>query len=431
MKKAMIVTVGNTADPILKAIEEAHGEGEEVIAFLIYGRPFPGQNPSPFDVAYQAKQKAEELGVAVQLLEAEDPEDINACLQISRIVLLMAAAADCMIVNFTGGTKVLSAAIVHAALTESLGGNLVLDYTGGPIRDPQGRVLREAMRVVRSEKTATEEQLRQVLDSLQRANYREAHLLAERLPELGRSRFVKQAVEALCLWDEFDYMAAYSGPDHRGLCTLQEFAKMLSDDRNLAGLAGLVDRLREPGKQLNALVPVLNRIHQGKPWIKKEVEQLPLMVADALENSRRRLQEGRPTDSVLRAYRAVEVAVQARLLQEQINPWHPQWQEVDGEAKQRYLGLLKMAQPPIHLSLFNSLKLLEAMEQQGISEDMYDKQRSLQGLRNDSYLEHGYQRLTTGQAQHAHSYAEVLCAELLGGSLEGLRESVRHDWRTI
>ena len=77
MKTALVITIGGTADPILKAVEEAQKEGGEVTVFLLYGRPFPGQIPSPFDVANEAKRKGQGLGLRVRLFEASGPEDID------------------------------------------------------------------------------------------------------------------------------------------------------------------------------------------------------------------------------------------------------------------------------------------------------------------------------------------------------------------
>lgn len=421
MKTVLVITVGGTADPIMKAVEEVCRESREVTVFLLYGRPFPGQKASPFEVANEAKQKGEEGGVAVRLFEAADPEDVNACLSVARDIFREAADAERVIVNFTGGTKVLSAAAVHAALTEPLSGSLVLDYTGGALRDPHGRVLRDAMRVVRSERTATDEILQQVLERLKRADYRAACLLGERLPDLGRGGFVKEAAVALYLWDEFDYESSV-----RILRRLYEPAKVLSDDEHLSRLTALAIRLLEPGNRLCALLPVLRQARQGQVPVSSVAGHFPLLVADALENASRRLDERRATDSVLRSYRAVEVAVQSRVLQNGINPWRPDWQAVEEQTMQGYLDLLNATQPPKDLALSTGLTLLEALGQ-ALSEE---KKRGLDDLRqsrNHSYLEHGYQRLKVEDAWRLNGYAVSLCEDLLGSSLDAARASVRHS----
>jgi hypothetical protein len=204
---------------------------------------------------------------------------------------------------------------------------------------------------------------------------------------------------------------------------------MLVDDESLAPLAGLVVRLLEPGQHICDLVDRLSRAQQRQGMPGNEAEHFPLLVADALENSLRRLGEGRPTDSVLRSYRAVEVAVQARLLVRGINPWRPDWQGIDSETRLHYLERLNATQPPRNLGLFTGLKLLETMGQP-INEEAYKHQEDIQRSRNESYLEHGYQRLRAEDALRLHGCAAALCAELSGNSLEVARESVSHEWRS-
>lgn len=421
MKKALIITVGNTADPILKAIKEEYKESGDITVFLLYGRPFPGQkNPSPFDIANKAKQECEEIGVAVRLFEAADPEDINASLSVARDIYRRAFDAEQVIVNFTGGTKVLSASVVHAALTEPLSGGLILDYTGGPQRDDQGRVIREAMRVVRSERTATDEILQEVINKIRLGNYRDAHLLSEHLPQKGKGGFVKRAAQALYLWDEFDYEAATEN-----LQRLNEPAKVLSDDEYLSPLAAIIIKLLEPGNRICQLLSLLRKAQQGQIPSKSAIEHFPLLVADAIENSRRRLQEERATDSVLRSYRAVEITVQARLIHNGINPWRPMWQSVDQETIRQYLELLNATQPPRDIALSTGLVLLEVMGQT-LSEEQQKWRGDLQQLRNYSYLEHGYQRLKVVDAQRLNNYATAICRELLGDTLNNLQTLLRH-----
>jgi CRISPR-associated protein (TIGR02710 family) len=425
-------------------MEEQHGQDPDLRVFLLYGRPFPGQAPSPFDVAVQVKDAAGKLGVAVETREVPDPENLDACLEASRGVLREAAQADRVVVDFTGGTKVMSAAVVHAALTESLAGPLVFEYTGGQVRDPAGRVLREAMRRRVSERTATDETVRQTLGLLRRFAYREARLLASRLPEAGRAGFLWRAVQVLNDWDEFHYEACLD-PLNR----LTEGARALQDAPELAPLASLCLRLREPAAALRTTVQRLRTLEagdQGCPW--PTSQEMALLVADALENACRRLAEDRPTDSVLRAYRAVEVAVQARLLSCGINPWRPGWDRLDRLVLDRYAALLALSwdegsaagsepgtpgardragwRPPRELALTAGLKLVEALEGE-LPEDLTQRLRDLQLNRNRSYLEHGYRRLARHDAQRLLGCAEELCGRLVGPGLSDARQKVTHS----
>lgn len=419
---AVIITVGATVDPILKAIEESRSQAEAVTVCLLYGRAFPGQKPSPFEIAGEAKQKCEELAVAARVHEVADPEDIDVSLDESRRIFSEIGDVDRVIVNFTGGTKVLSAAVVHAALTAALSGELVLDYTGGPVRDGQGRVVRDAMRLVRSERTATDERLQQVLKAARQSSYREARVLSRWLPAHGRAGFVKRAVEALYLWDEFDYEAAATN-----VRSLQGPAGALRDDAVSGPLARFLVAFLEPSNRLAQLLRGLRKAQQGDSLDQGAHEDLPLLVADVLENSHRRLEEERPTDSVVRSYRAVESAVQAQLLRKGVNPWRPRWDTIAADTRRLYLELLGAAREPKNLALSAGITLLDALGQP-LSEEARKHLEDLQQLRNLSHVEHGYQRLDMNDARRLHEYAGAICEEVLKKPLRELRASVRHQW---
>ncbi len=420
MATVLLLTVGTTADPLVKAIEEQLHDHPDLVVYLLYGRPFPGQEPSPFEVAQQVKDRAAQLGVRAEPREVPDPEDLDACLQAARGALREASGADLVVVDFTGGTKPLSAAVVHAALTEPVAGSLVMEYTGGAVRDSAGRVVREAMRLRRSERTATEEITRRVLDLVRRSAYREARYLAGRLPEAGRAGFVRSCVDALYAWDEFDYEAA------RDLLVRNyAAARALGDVGELAPLAGVVQRLLEPASRLVDTSRKLHRLQdgQGKDW--PQPEDVALLAADALENAARRLAEGKPTDTVLRAYRAVETAVQARLLANRVNPWRPDWDRLDPARRSEY-ELALAGRLPQELALTTGLRLVEVLEGP-LPGTLAEFLRDIQFNRNRSYLEHGYHRVQEADARRLLGYAHEVCAHLLKVDLAGLRARVTHS----
>jgi CRISPR-associated protein (TIGR02710 family) len=454
----LVLTVGTTSEPLVKAVDELHAELNSADApqgrpdrhrlevLLIYGRPFPGQSPSPFDVAQEVKARADKIGVPVRPCEVADPEDLDTCLQAVRSILRQIQDADRIVVNFTGGTKALSAAAVHAALTESPVVEVVFDYVGGQVRDAAGRVVRQAMRVRRSARTAVDELLGHVLDLAERCAYREALALAQRLPDSGRCGFVRRAVDALCKWDEFDYEGAVTllGP----LCGQ---ARGMTDVPRVGQLAATVMALIEPGDRLKRLVRDLSRVqegalsHPGAP-----LSDMGLLTADALENAERRLREGRHTDSVLRAYRAVETAVQARLLAHDINPWRPNWGAMDPSVVDAFLELQRGrpswppqsgAQPlprvgapetptpraalPADLGLGAGLALVRVMERD-MPEDLLRRLGDLQTCRNQSHLEHGYRRITADDARRLVGYGAELASHILGHDIAPLRRQVSH-----
>jgi len=165
-KWALVLTVGTTAEPLLRAIEEtkqaADRESASLSVMLLYGRPTPEQQSredNPLNITKKLIDEARGLGLAESLsAEIDDPENLDTCLREMKKLLNEAIDADRVLVNFTGGTKVMSAAAVHAALTAPLAGDLELSYVGGRQRDETGRVVSEAMTIRPSTQTLLEKE---------------------------------------------------------------------------------------------------------------------------------------------------------------------------------------------------------------------------------------------------------------------------------
>lgn len=418
MKGVLILSVGTSAEPLIKAVEEAGDEVNEV--FLIYGRPFEGQTPSPFEVAYEVNRFSQERGLSVRTFEVPEPEDFNLCLEVSKEALEAARESGMVVVNYTGGTKSLSAALAHAALSTEIAGELIFEYVGGK-RDENGRVIGKEMKIKRISNTLTAEISHNIVNLLREANYAVAFYLSERLPKTGWAGFLKRATEALWLWDNFDYQSATATIRDE----LQQTAQTLLDHDLLSPVAETIVRLASPSRVLRKNLPLLKRLSSGdKNADLPEQEAMALICADTIENARRRMRQGRSTDSVLRAYRAVEVAVQGRVMSMGINPWLPDWEAIDPEAKGRFQR--KMGYLPKDISLSSGICLIESISGRTLNEEENDMLKDLQRSRNMSYLEHGYVRLDGEKAEKLISYAQTLAETILKVDLKELGEKVRH-----
>ena len=415
-KVALVISAGTTPDPLIKAVEEATREGT-VSAFLIYGRPFPGQEPNPFKVVAQVAKRAEELGIKFQTLEIGNPEDLDDCLKVSSDALRMAEeiSPDKTIVDFTGGTKAMSAALVHAALTK-LQGNLTFEYIGGRVRDEYGRVKEEMEK--RAFKTAVEAISRRAIELARGFNYSQALAISEELPQIGKANFLKRAIKGLWLWDNFCYEEALN--EIRGLGE----AKVLVEDELLGGLADTILRLREYGNRLIKALGMLRGLEEKALQCQKVEEDILYPLCDFLENAERRFLEDRFADAVLRSYRAVESAVQISLIALGINPWQPGWETLDQEVKERYLQMV--GRLPEQLSLFNGFALLESLKNsfdKGAKEDL----KSLANLRNHCHLEHGYVKIPKEAAQGSLYKANRLCEKILAKA--GFKPNLLMEYR--
>ena len=418
---ALVLTVGTTADPLKKAVEEAKMEAEKenasLTVWLLYGRPLPDQHPDPFQVAADVRLHAENLGLKVQPCEISEPEDLDVCFGEMRSLLQRLSSADKVIVNYTGGTKAMSAAIVHAALTTSFAGELELHYVGGSVRDRNGRVIREAMEIRRAAQTATQERMERILELMKEHRYELAAYLAEGLPERGRSWFLKSASKALLLWDNFAYEEAAT--IMRGL---NQQAQILVDDPKLGRLAETVRRLVS-----EVITHILEAVKAFRKWeigdqVSISLEGVQLLCADILENASRHLQRREWNEAVLRSYRALEAAVQGALVLSGINPWRFELNKLSEERQQKVQMLLGYT--PKELTLYSGILTLQAFGGVQIGDGEQKWLQDVQQTRNRSILEHGYRACGQEDAERVFRYAERIATLALKRDLKPLREKV-------
>lgn len=388
----LIASVGVTPDPIVKAIVQAREEGLLTL-FLVYGRAFAGQEPSPFSVANIVSRKANELGVTVRVFELDDPENLDESFQLFHQVIAEASrlGANRILLDFTGGTKVMGVSMVHVALSQAWGTDIIFEYVGGP-RDEYGRV--REMAVQRAPQTAVQEMASKVLGSIRQQDYARAMYLSEGLPKRGKVGFLKKATLLLWHWDNFYYEKTF--PLIEG-CTEQ--AKVLTDDAEYSTLADTIVRLHRVAGRIELALEALGELQKGgQPSLTKgAAEGWFYILGDTIANARRRVKSS-PTDSALRSYRAIEVATQLGLIRLGMNPWQPDWGSLPESKLLSYLSALGTQRLPKRLSLWNGLALLELLTS-SLPAESNEAIRDIMSLRNHSYLEHGYSKVSSESAQ--------------------------------
>lgn len=423
-KWALVLTVGTTAEPLKKAIKEvkteAEKEGASLVVLLFYGRPFRDQTPDPFQIASEVYSHAKDLGISAQPCEMSQPEDLDVCLKEMTESLQDLVGFDRIIINYTGGTKAMSAAVVHAALTMPFVGDLELHYVGGTVRDKNGRVIKEAMEIRRASQTATQERMKRVLDLLSGHRYELASYIAEDLPAQGRAGFLRGVAKVFHLWDNFNYEDA-----QKGLWQLKQQADALANDPQLGTLAGTVQKL-----VTQVVNPIVETIKAFRNWeqgnqVSVSPEGIQLLCADILENANRRLQRREWTEAVLRSYRALEAAVQGALVLSSINPWRfdvsqSQLSEVQRQAVQEQLGF-----SPKELTLHSGIVIWQIVSGKQLDEEQKKKLQDIQQTRNRSMLEHGFRSCERGDAEHCLEYAKELASWILESDLTPLFKKVQ------
>lgn len=293
------------------------GSPEPVVASLKKWRPmrvrFVHTPQTRDDVAAKVVPMALEEGVELDagrydLFELSDGQDLGSCLD--RLRQLTSVATEWVargedfqvVVDFTGGTKCMSAAIcIHSSRWPC-----VFSYVGGSARtkDGVGVVVSGAEKIVHQANPwdalghqAVEDYIVLFDQHAFVAAGNVAAMTMKRLSRPDRKRelsVLQQLAKGLDAWDRFDHKTSKN--------LLESVSKSANDvravlgatrgERVLAGAAQVAEHLEQLGQ-----APPPSHHH----------------VLDLLANAKRRREEGRFDDAVARLYRAIEAIAQVAL----------------------------------------------------------------------------------------------------------------------
>ncbi len=145
------------------------------------------------------------------------------------------------------------------------------------------------------------------------------------------------------------------------------------------------------------------------------VEGCHVLSLDALVNAERRLKTHDCAEAVLRAYRAIEVATQVKLLEKGINPWKVEWAKITDY--QELLDLLEYkdeGRAPKQLTLWNGLTVLDFFESRRLMDKIHDDLQFISQLRNNSKLEHGYSSINRENTKYVVSKTLKVVKTIIG-----------------
>ena len=387
LKTALVTNLGTTPEPILKALEVA-AEGGEFTLFLAYGKKIQDQERPPVVMAEQIKERTQRLGITCLMYELDTPEEFQGAFAFyQRLVEAVSKnQPGRVVIDVTGGTKVMSAALVHAALTQKWGAEVIFEYVGGS-REPTGRVLE--MKLMRDDGIVTKERMKLVLEAIRQQEFARAVILAEYLPGHGNAGFLKNSVGILWSWDNFHYDDAL-----KSLAAVATQAQTLIADEQLGVLADTVLRLNTVSNGISSSLIILSqlKISGSAAMDPKSIEGWINILGDTIANARRR-KNSDPVDCVLRCYRAVEIATQIAVLKLGVNVWKPKWDNLSKEKLEAYCNILRQSEPPFQVSLDAGIKLIEILTSP-LPDNLYQDIRKMETARNHSYLEHGYDKVS-------------------------------------
>lgn len=294
-----------------------------------------------------------------------------------------------VVVDFTGGTKCMSAALAVQAHRW----RCQFAYVGGDerTRDGVGIVVSGKERVVHAQNPWEALGFQAIDDAItlfdEGAFAAASHLLDRAIrglssdPRKRQLNSLKLLAEGYDAWDRFDHRSA-ADLLGRWSKSANDFAALLDDGTRTDDLLSIVCGQLTHLRSLDA--------SRGPSW--------PL-VKDLLANARRRSLEGRFDDAVARLYRAVEAIAQTRLSEKH------EFQDTSKLPWERVPDPLRSEWAPyavdrlLKIGLQDAYRLLRALaDPVGIrfhELGLDDRERSPLASRNASILAHGYQPVST------------------------------------
>lgn len=302
MPKALIASLGGTPEPIVQAID-AHQPS--LVCFLA------SQDTHQL-VADVLQRCSHEFRRHVEL--ATDPQDLLSCFRTARVCLEYVVgegfSPEDILVDYTGGTKPMSAALALAAIPRGC----QLYYVGGSERNREGlgQVITGREVVIAQDNPwdllALPQQERAAL-LFNRCQYDAARDVLRAAQGVARTPRLRELLEIAA--PLMDFYAAWNAFRHR------EAADVLRRVNPVNRLRVFAAASESPTiEQLLAQVEVGVAFFERMQQVTRGFQQGQLCrehVLDLLANATRRAREGKFDDAVARLYRAIEMAAQVRL----------------------------------------------------------------------------------------------------------------------
>lgn len=288
----MIISLGGSAEPLKKSLSLYN---PEKIVFLA--------SHDSVSLAGDVLAACEKKPKAVYEI-TENPNSMFECYKAARRCVDRATRAGVplqdVVVDYTGGTKVMTAALVLA----TIGGPYRFNYVGGDRRAKDGLgVVIDGHEKVYSEMNPwsvfAEEERRQVVILFNRRRYSSVIEIIERctqnsLPEeiVLYFDFVKLLAEAFMYWEQFNHVLARRKM-LKGAAALELFVRRFPDPE----MEPLQRQLTASEQYLNKIIDVTDNMKVLHP----------VLIDDILNNARRRMDDKSFDDAAARMYRALEL----------------------------------------------------------------------------------------------------------------------------
>jgi len=405
--KAMLISLGGTSAPLIESLNTLR---PKYICFLVSNLTKNSINEVIDKLNYKPDHH--------DWIETPDPENFPVTYgvlrdKIEEILQKWGVSYDEIAVDYTGGTKSMSVAIVLSTIEKVS----KYCYIGGTERTNGGtgkvRNGKEVMKNFVNPWTELAVLKRKEINLLfNRGIYSSALEIAKEIvPKVGGDlksffQWICSIIEAYDAWDKFDHKTARNLLMH----SLKEFYKlyphqMPPSDKNIKIMVNHMDKNAE---FLNKLITC--KSDQEKEWLK---------ILDLIANAKRRVIEGKYDDAVARLYRSVEAFAHYRLTIYGINASAVDLSKLEDKIEPFFLNyyIQKYSDETgkIKLGLYASYEMLNKIsDEAGKSFFENEELKNLLKIRNDSILAHGYETIEEGDCYKMINH--VL-------SLTGIKES--------
>lgn len=291
MKKAMIMSVGGSPEPLKKSL--AQHQPDVVIFFASHDSVLKAGDVFQ-DSATKPKTETE---------ITENPNSLYECYKSAKRCVERAARQEIpdkdIIVDYTGGTKVMSAALLLATAGRAFGFN----YVGGDVRSKEGLGVvqngHEQMYEDMNPWSAfAEEERRQIVTLFNARRYGAVIQIMDNynraLPPQIESyfKFVRLLSYGFLNWDQFQHKKALDCLQ-KGVAALDQHLKYYPGDQ--------YDQLeKELQQHIDFLSHLLEKTNQMQNFD-------AILIKELINNARRRIQDKSFDDAAARIYRALEL----------------------------------------------------------------------------------------------------------------------------
>ena len=307
--RGLLISVGGTPNPVAYSI--ARHRPEKVIFFA--------SPESRGEIETRVRPLADHRWQDQEVITTRDPQDLTRSMEVLAEKLPECLAnlglfPQDLVVDYTGGTKTMSAALVLATIHQPVR----YSYVGGTVRSKEGLgvVLDGSEAIVTSPNpwdVLAVELRRRMGRQFNRAQFAEAReTAAEAVARVGerlRPFFasLRDLCEAYHRWSLFDY-AALPGLIQGPFAKLRQLAGAANDEAMLAFL----EQVEADIGRLAIIAPAFRALLGGQI---PDLHGMRALVVDLVANSERTTRlGGRPDDGVARLYSALEKIAKMELL---------------------------------------------------------------------------------------------------------------------